>query len=104
MIFPKKSCDRCKNIKTAKSIKTTEEFFAILEELNRLLLSDNYEYAGGNNPADTIKYWSQDGLWYRIKCKNCGAIYTLWYDTFGSQGSFKKVNKLYNPIHTSQEP
>lgn len=90
MILFKRSCDRCKNIKTVKVFKTTEEFFAISEELKRLLASENYEYAGGNNPADTIKNWPQDGLWYRIKCKKCGAIYTLWYDTFRNEGSFKK--------------
>ena len=90
MILFKKTCDMCKTIKTVKSLKTTEEFFAILEELKRLLVSENYEYAGGNNPADTIKNWPQDGLWYRIKCKNCGAIYTLWYDAFKGKGYFKK--------------
>ena len=90
MIPFKKTCDKCKTIETVKSLKTTEEFFAILEELKRLLVSENYEYAGGNNPADTIKNWPQDGLWYRIKCKNCGAIQTLWYDAFKGKGYFKK--------------
>ena len=60
MIPFKKTCDKCKTIKTVKSLKTTEEFFDILEELKRLLVSENYEYAGGNNPADTIKNWPQD--------------------------------------------
>ena len=90
MMFFKRSCDRCKNLKTVKSLKTTQEFFVILEELKKLSASDNFEYTGGNTPADTIKNWPQDGLWYRIKCKNCGAIYTLWYDTFKGEGCFKK--------------
>ena len=90
MMFFQKSCDSCKDLKTPKSLKTTQEFFAVLEELKKLSESDNFKYAGGNNPADTIKNWPQDGLWYRIKCKNCGAIYTLWYDIFKGKGSFKK--------------
>ena len=90
MILFKKTCDMCKTIKMVKSLKTTEEFFDILEELKKLSESDDYEYVGGNTPADTIKNWPQDGLWYRIRCKNCGAIYTLWYDTFRNKGSFKK--------------
>ena len=90
MIFFKSSCDRCKNLKTVKSFETTEEFFATLEELKRLLVSESYQYAGGNNPADTIKYWPQDGLWYRIKCGNCGATFTLFFDTFKNKGYFKK--------------
>lgn len=90
MILFQKSCNKCKTIKTVKSLKTTQEFFAILEKMKMLLASDSYEYVGGNNPADTIKYWAQDGLWYRIKCKHCGAIFTLWYNTFDSKGHFKK--------------
>ena len=90
MILFKKTCDICKTIKIVKSLKTTEEFFDIFEELKKLSESENYEYAGGNNPADTIRYWPQDGLWYRIRCKNCGAIYTLWYDAFKGKGYFKK--------------
>lgn len=90
MILFKKACDRCQTIKMVKSLKTTEEFFAILEELKRLLVSENYEYAGGNHPADTVKNWPQDGLWHRIKCKHCGTVYTLWYDTFKGKGCFKK--------------
>ena len=93
MILFQKPCDKCKTIKTVKSFNTTKEFFAILEEMKTLLTSDSYEYAGGNNPADTIRYWPQDGLWYRIRCKNCDTLYTLWYDTFSSKGSFKKANK-----------
>ncbi len=90
MILFKKNCDKCKSIKIVRSVKTTEEFFAILEELKRLLISEDYEYAGGNNPADTIKNWPQDGLWYRIKCKKCGTIFTLYYDIFMGKGCFKK--------------
>ena len=80
----------CKTIKMVKSLKTTEEFFDILKELKKLSESDDYEYVGGNTPADTIKNWLQDGLWYRIRCKNCGAVYTLWYDAFKGKGYFKK--------------
>ena len=90
MILFKKTCDQCKTIKTVKAFKTTKEFFAIFEELKMLVASENYEYAGGNNPTDTIRYWYLDGLWYRIKCKHCGAVYTLWYDTLRNKGSFKK--------------
>jgi hypothetical protein len=90
MMFFKRSCDKCKNLKAAKSLKTIQDFFAILEELEKLSATDNFEYAGGNAPADTIKNWPQDGLWYRIKCKNCDAIYTLWYDVFNNKGCFKK--------------
>ena len=90
MILFKKTCDKCRTIKTVKSFKTTEEFFAILEELKKLSASDDYEYVGGNNPADTIRYWPQDGLWYRIKCKKCGAIFTVYYDIFWRSGCFKK--------------
>ena len=71
-------------------IKYTLDFFDILEELKTPLANDGYEYAGGNDPADTIRYWPQDGLWYRIKCKDCGSCFTLWYDTFGGKGHFKK--------------
>ena len=90
MILFKKICDMCKTIKMVKSLKTTEEFFDMLEELKKLSESDDYEYVGGNTPADTIKNWPQDGLWYRIKCKHCDATFTLWYDTYKGKGSFKK--------------
>ena len=90
MIPFKKTCDKCKTIKTVKLLKTTKEFFDILEELKKLSESDDYEYVGGNTPADTIKNWPQDGLWYRSRCKNCGAIYSWWYDTLRNNGSFKK--------------
>ena len=58
--------------------------------MKTLLSSERYEYAGGNNPVDTIRYWPQDGLWYRIKCKDCGSYFTLWYDTLDEKGHFKK--------------
>ena len=90
MNFFKKSCDKCKKIETIKHIKSTNEFFDILQEIKRLLAEGDYEYLGGNNPSQTIKLWSQDGLWYRIKCKRCGAAFTLWYNTFKGKGTFKK--------------
>ena len=90
MLF-KKMCEECINIKGVKRIKTTEEFFTILEEIKKSLLeSGNYEYVGGNSPEETIKRWPQDGLWHRIRCKSCGTYFTLWYDTFGGKGYFKK--------------
>ena len=90
MNFGKKSCNKCKKIEIIKSIKSTDEFFDILQEIKQLLADEDYEFIGGNNPDETVKQWPQDGLWYRIKCKNCGAIYTLWYDTFKGKGYFKK--------------
>ena len=86
----KRLCDKCKKLESVKHIGSTDVFFDILQKLKRLLDEGDYEYAGGNNPADTIKYWPQDGLWYRIKCKDCGTIFTLWYDTFKGKGSFRK--------------
>ena len=88
-----KTCDKCRTVKTVKLLKTTKEFFDILEELKKLSASDGYEYVGGNNPADTIMHWTQDGLWYRIKCKSCGATLTLWYDAYHGNGSFVRKRK-----------
>ena len=85
-----KMCDNCKYIETVKRIKTVQAYFTIFEDVQSLLASGNYEYDGGNNPTDTIRNWSQDGLWYQIKCKNCGTSFILWYDTFLNNGSFKK--------------
>ncbi len=85
-----KMCDKCKNINTVKRIKTVQEYFAIFEDVQSLLASENYECVGGNNPTETIRYWSQDGLWYSVRCKKCGTQFSLWYDTFMNKGSFKK--------------
>lgn len=90
MILFKKTCEKCKTIKTVKRLKTSKEFFDKLEELKKLSASDDYECVGDNNPTDTIRHWPQDGLWHKIRCKKCGALYTVWYDTFRSKGSFKK--------------
>ena len=90
MILFEKLCDACRNIKTVKHIESTDEFFAILQEVKMLLANGNYEYIGGNDPAVSIKHWPQDGLWYRVKCKNCGAFFTVWYDTVSGKGHFKK--------------
>ena len=90
MNFFKRSCNKCKKIEAVKHINSTEEFFDILQEIKLLLADGDYEYVGGNIPDETIKRWPQDGLWYRIKCKICGATFTLWYDTFKGKGSFGK--------------
>ena len=90
MIFFKRLCNECQKLEAVKYIKSTDEFFDILQKLKCLLSDGNYEYVGGNVPEKTVKQWPQDGLWYRIKCKSCGAIFTLWYDTFGGKGYFKK--------------
>lgn len=90
MNFFKKLCNECQKLEAVKYIKSSDEFFDILQKLKRLLADGNYEYVGGNAPEETVKQWSQDGLWYRIKCKSCGAIFTLWYDTFEGKGYFKK--------------
>ena len=87
----RRSCDNCKNIEIIKHINNTDEFFDILQKIKLLVVNGHYEYDGGNNPEETIKYWPQDGLWYRIKCKHCGATFTLWYDVINKgKGSFKK--------------
>lgn len=83
-------CDECKNIGTIKRINSTDEFFDILHKIKILVVNEHYEYVGGNNPEETIKHWPQDGLWYRIKCNNCGTTFTLWYDTFRGKGYFRK--------------
>ena len=90
MNFFKKACNKCKKIEVVKHINSTEEFFDILHNIERLVVDEDYEYVGGNDPDETVKWWPQDGLWYRIKCKSCGAIFTLWYDTFKGKGSFRK--------------
>ena len=86
----KKLCKDCKSVNTVKLIKDTKEFFNILEQLENLIDSGNYYCDGNNNPKDTMKFNIQDDLWYRIKCKKCGTIFTLWYDTFKSKGNFKR--------------
>ncbi len=102
MIFFKRLCNECQKLEAVRHIKSTDEFFDILQKLKRLLSDGNYEYVGGNVPEKTVKQWPQDGLWYRIKCKSCGAIFTLWYDTFGGKGYFKKGKQIpstnRNPI------
>ena len=85
-----KICDNCKHIGITQRIKTVEEFFVILDDLEKLVANGEYEYDGGNDPRKTIRYWSQDGLWYRVRCKKCGTRLRLWYDTFLSRGYFKK--------------
>ena len=90
MCIFRRLCDDCKNTKTIKHISSTDEFFDVLQKIKLLVVDGHYEYIGGNNPKETINRWSQDGLWYRIKCNRCGTIFTLWYDTFKGKGSFKK--------------
>lgn len=90
MNFFKKACNKCKKIEVVKHINSTEEFFDILHNIERLVVDEDYEYVGGNVSDETVKWWPQDGLWYRIKCKSCGATFTLWYDTFKCKGSFRK--------------
>ncbi len=84
-----KMCDNCKHIEIIKRIKTVESFFAILDDLEKLVSNGEYEYDGGNNPRKTIRYWYQDGLWYQMKCKKCGTKFNLWYDTFTNRGTLK---------------
>ena len=86
----KKLCYKCKEIEPIRKINSVENFFDVLQKMKQLINDGSYEYIGGNNPEETIKKWPQDGLWYRIKCKNCGAIFTLYYDIFIGKGSFKK--------------
>ena len=90
MMLFEKLCSECKNIETINHIQNVSDFFIILQEMKLLVENDNCEYIGGNNPEKTIKQWSQDGLWYRIKCKKCGTIFTLYYDIFVDKGCFKK--------------
>lgn len=85
-----KMCDNCKSVKVVKTIKSPEEYLDILEYIKGLVENGNYKYDGGNSPVEAIKYWPQNGLWYRIKCKDCSTYFTLWYDTFQGKGAFKK--------------
>ncbi len=44
MTLFKKPCNNCKAMKTVKSFQTTQEFFAIHNEMKALLASERYEF------------------------------------------------------------
>ena len=86
----KKMCENCKNVQLAKKFQSLEEFFAAHDYAKGLIDGGEYEYDGGNIPDELAKQWPQDGLWYRIKCKTCGTVFTLWFDVFDNKGKLKK--------------
>lgn len=92
-MFRKAMCQNCSHLKLIK-IKVPSDLTYCIEFMKKLENDDGFEKVASNfeleQPKTQDGFWQNDVMYYSIRCKECGQIYSCVCDTYHGNGEFSK--------------
>ena len=86
-------CKTCSQL-TALKIKVPSDLLACIGMIKCLIENGGFEKVSSNfeleNPKTPDGYWKDDLMYYAIRCKECGQLYSCICDTYHGSGKFGK--------------